>query len=84
MNTAKVVTLAAFGLGAAPVPPSAAETPASPPKIGLIGDFQSVYSDIGGTGNVEAAKMAIEEFGGTMFGKSIELISVRSRTVAAR
>jgi len=64
MNTAKVVTLAAFGLGAAPVPPSAAETPASPPKIGLIGDFQSVYSDIGGTGNVEAAKMAIEEFGG--------------------
>jgi branched-chain amino acid transport system substrate-binding protein len=44
-------------------------------KIGLLGDFQSVYSDIGGAGNVEATKMAIEEFGGTMFGKPIELIT---------
>ncbi|ABD07895.1 Extracellular ligand-binding receptor [Rhodopseudomonas palustris HaA2] len=47
----------------------------SPLKIGLLGDFQSVYSDIGGPGNVEAAKMAIEEMGGTMFGKPIEFIS---------
>ena len=47
----------------------------TPLKIGLLGDFQSVYSDIGGAGNVEATKMAIEEFGGTMFGKPIELIT---------
>lgn len=47
----------------------------APLKIGLLGDFQSVYSDIGGQGNVEAAKMAIEEMGGTMFGKPIEFIS---------
>jgi branched-chain amino acid transport system substrate-binding protein len=47
----------------------------TPLKIGLLGDFQSVYSDIGGQGNVEAAKMAIEEMGGTMFGKPIEFIS---------
>ncbi len=46
-----------------------------PLKIGLLGDFQSVYSDIGGAGNVEAAKMAIEEMGGTMFGQPIEFIS---------
>ncbi|MGX7745214.1 ABC transporter substrate-binding protein [Rhodopseudomonas parapalustris] len=46
-----------------------------PVKIGLLGDFQSVYSDIGGQGNVEAAKMAIEEMGGTMFGEPIEFIS---------
>src|SRR5262245_64112038 len=57
------------------IPPASAEPPATPLKIGLIGDFQSVYSDIGGPGNVEAAKMAIEEFGGTMFGKPIELIT---------
>jgi branched-chain amino acid transport system substrate-binding protein len=47
----------------------------TPLKIGLIGDFSSVYSDIGGSGNVEAAKMAIEEMGGSMFGKPIEFIS---------
>ena len=52
-----------------------AQQAATPLKIGLLGDFQSVYSDIGGAGNVEATKMAIEEFGGTMFGKPIELIT---------
>jgi branched-chain amino acid transport system substrate-binding protein len=71
----KWATLAACGLIAALTPPVSAETPATPLKIGLIGDFQSVYSDIGGPGNVEATKMAIEEFGGSMFGKPIELIT---------
>ena len=52
-----------------------AQQATTPLKIGLLGDFQSVYSDIGGAGNVEATKMAIEEFGGTMFGKPIELIT---------
>jgi branched-chain amino acid transport system substrate-binding protein len=46
-----------------------------PLKIGVITDFASVYSDIGGQGNVEATKMAIEEFDGTMFGKPIELVT---------
>ncbi len=46
-----------------------------PLKIGLLDDFSSVYSHIGGVGDLEAAKMAIEDFGGTMFGKPIELVS---------
>jgi branched-chain amino acid transport system substrate-binding protein len=76
MNAAKkLATLAVFGLGAALVPPVAAQQADTALKIGLLGDFQSVYSDIGGAGNVEATKMAIEEFGGTMFGKPIELIT---------
>src|SRR5216683_8338861 len=82
MNTAKTLaTLAALGLGAALMQPAAAEPPTSL-KIGLIGDFQSVYSDIGGMGNVEATKMAIEEFGGTMFGKPIELITADAQNKA--
>ena len=44
-------------------------------KIGVLADFSSVYADIGGQGNVEATKLAIEEFGGTMFGKPIEVIT---------
>ena len=43
-------------------PSSAQQTPL---KIGVLSDFSSVYSDIGGQGNVEATKMAIEDFGGT-------------------
>jgi branched-chain amino acid transport system substrate-binding protein len=71
----KPAALAACILLAALTARASAETPSTPLKIGLIGDFQSVYSDIGGPGNVEAAKMAIEEFGGAMFGKPIELIT---------
>ena len=55
--------------------PAQAQQSTLPLKIGLIADFSSVYSDIGGAGNVEAAKLAIEEFGGSMFGKPIELIT---------
>jgi branched-chain amino acid transport system substrate-binding protein len=76
MNIAKkLATLAVLGLGATLIPPAAAQQPGAALKIGLLGDFQSVYADIGGMGNVEATKMAIEEFGGTMFGKPIELIT---------
>jgi branched-chain amino acid transport system substrate-binding protein len=46
-----------------------------PLKIGILADFASVYSDIGGQGNVEATKIAIEEFGGQMFGKPIEIVT---------
>ncbi|UQD73960.1 ABC transporter substrate-binding protein [Bradyrhizobium japonicum] len=54
------------------VPASAQQTPL---KIGVLSDFSSVYSDIGGQGNVEATKMAIEDFGGQMFGKPIEMVA---------
>jgi branched-chain amino acid transport system substrate-binding protein len=82
MNFAnKLATLAAIGLCAALAPPATAQQPA-PLKIGLISDFSSVYSDIGGQGNVEATKMAIEEFGGTMFGKPIELITADPQSKA--
>ncbi|MGB3446092.1 MAG: ABC transporter substrate-binding protein [Xanthobacteraceae bacterium] len=52
-----------------------AQSSDAPLKIGVLADFSSVYSDIGGQGNVEATKIAIEEFGGSMFGKPIEMIS---------
>ncbi|WP_453955121.1 ABC transporter substrate-binding protein [Bradyrhizobium sp. USDA 377] len=54
------------------IPASAQQTPL---KIGVLSDFSSVYSDIGGMGNVEATKMAIEDFGGQMFGKPIDMVS---------
>jgi branched-chain amino acid transport system substrate-binding protein len=62
-------------LSAALTGPALAQQPAAPLKIGVLSDFSSVYSDIGGMGNLEATKMAIEEFGGSMFGKPIELVS---------
>src|SRR6202035_232817 len=44
-------------------------------KIGVLNDMSSIYADIGGAGSVEAARMAIADFGGTVNGKKIELVS---------
>jgi len=52
-----------------------AQPPEPALKIGLLTDFSSVYSHAGGIGDLEAAKMAIEDFGGLMFGKPIEFVS---------
>src|SRR5580658_9141009 len=43
-------------------------------KIGLILDMSSLYADITGEGSVTAARMAIEDFGGKVLGKPIELV----------
>ncbi|RYF57984.1 MAG: ABC transporter substrate-binding protein, partial [Comamonadaceae bacterium] len=47
----------------------------APVKIGVLADLSSGYSDIGGKGLIEAARMAISDFGGTVLGKPIELVS---------
>ena len=44
-------------------------------KIGVLSDMSSLYSDIGGPGSVVAAKMAVQDFGGKVAGKPIEVIS---------
>ena len=44
-------------------------------KIGVLTDMSGLYADFGGPGAVLAAKMAVEDFGGKMFGKTIEVVS---------
>ncbi|MFZ6673351.1 ABC transporter substrate-binding protein [Undibacterium sp. Rencai35W] len=44
-------------------------------KIGFITDVSGLYSDIDGQGGAEAIKMAIADFGGTVLGKKIELVT---------
>src|SRR3984957_15187936 len=44
-------------------------------KIGVLNDQSGVYADFGGKWSVEAAKMAIEDFGGSVLGEKIELIN---------
>jgi branched-chain amino acid transport system substrate-binding protein len=52
-----------------------AQTPNKPIKIGVLSDMSSLYADQAGVGSVEAAKMAIEDAGGTFGGQPIELVS---------
>lgn len=44
-------------------------------KIGILNDQSGVYADYGGKYSVEAAKMAIEDFGGEVLGHKIEMIT---------
>jgi branched-chain amino acid transport system substrate-binding protein len=44
-------------------------------KIGVLNDQSGTYADYGGKGSVEAAKMAIEDFGGSVLGQKIELVA---------
>src|ERR1700676_1337060 len=44
-------------------------------KIGVLNDQSGVYADYGGKWSVEAAKMAVEDFGGSVLGEKIEGIS---------
>jgi branched-chain amino acid transport system substrate-binding protein len=44
-------------------------------KIGVLTDMSGVYADFGGAGAVEAARMAVQDHGGKVLGKSIEIIS---------
>jgi branched-chain amino acid transport system substrate-binding protein len=44
-------------------------------KIGVLTDLSGVYADFGGEGAVEAARMAVQDFGGKVLGKPIEVIS---------
>ena len=44
-------------------------------KIGVLGDQSGMMADLSGKYGVEAVKMAVEDFGGTVLGKPIEVIS---------
>src|SRR6266702_3967349 len=44
-------------------------------KIGILNDQSGVYADYGGKWSFEAAKMAVEDFGGSVLDHKIEVIS---------
>lgn len=43
-------------------------------KIGILNDQSGVYADFGGKSSVEAAKMAVEDFGGKVLDVPIEIV----------
>jgi branched-chain amino acid transport system substrate-binding protein len=43
-------------------------------KIGVLNDQSGLYADLGGPGSVVAARMAVEDAGGAVLGKSVEIV----------
>jgi branched-chain amino acid transport system substrate-binding protein len=66
---------AALAAGAAAAQAQTAKLTNDSVKIGVLTDLSGLYSDIGGQGSVTAAQMAVEDFGGTVLGKKIEVVS---------
>jgi branched-chain amino acid transport system substrate-binding protein len=52
-----------------------AQPAAAQVKIGILNDQSGVYADYGGKYSLEAAKMAIEDFGGEVLGQKVELVT---------
>ncbi|MBJ7402732.1 MAG: ABC transporter substrate-binding protein [Bradyrhizobium sp.] len=46
-----------------------------PVKLGVLTDMSSLYADNGGQGSVVAAQMAVDDFGGQVLGRSIQVVS---------
>ncbi|PZO66720.1 MAG: ABC transporter permease [Paracoccus denitrificans] len=57
------------------VAPAMAEVSDGKVKIGILNDQSGPFADIGGRFSYEAAKMAAEDFGGTVLGAPIEVVT---------
>jgi branched-chain amino acid transport system substrate-binding protein len=67
-----ILPCAVFGLMAGPAALAAGDQVV----IGDIDDLTGVYADVNGQGGIEAVNMAISDFGGTVLGKKIVLLTV--------
>jgi branched-chain amino acid transport system substrate-binding protein len=67
--------IAMVAVAAALVPLPGAAQSSSQVKIGVLNDQSGTYADFGGKWSVEAARMAVEDFGGAVLGQKIEVVS---------
>lgn len=71
------VTRAVVGAAvlAVAAPHAGAEISGDVIRLGVMNDQSGLYADLAGEGSVEAARMAVEDFGGKLNGKPIEIVS---------
>ena len=51
-----------------------AQSSSKPVRYGLLSDMGGPYKDVGGPGNKVAAQLAVDDFGGSVLGRPIEII----------
>ena len=69
-----VLAAAAASVAAAALPAQAQGISGDVVKIAVLSDMSGPYADTAGRGSVEATKLAVEDFGGTVAGKKIEVV----------
>ena len=68
------VLLALAGTGCLRGAPAAAQT--APLRIGIASDLNGPYAGLGGKGSLLGAQMAVEDFGGTVLGRPVEVLQI--------
>ncbi len=72
MKTVLMQTSLAVMMGTLAVPALAQNT--EPVRIGFVTDLSGAYADLDGPGGADAMRMAIEDFGGKVLGRTVELM----------
>ena len=54
-------------------------------KLGVLNDMSSLHADVSGRGGVLAAQMAVEDFGGKVFGlrSRLSLVTIKTSPMSA-
>jgi branched-chain amino acid transport system substrate-binding protein len=72
MKLKSLVAAMAIGLGTVS---AFAQSNSGPVRIGMITDMSSLYADIDGPAGVDMVKLAVQDFGGKVLGRPIEVLS---------
>ena len=78
----RIAALAVLATALAAAPGARAQISDDVVKIGVLTDLSGPASDATGQGSVTAAEMAVEDFGGTVAGKPIKVISANHQLKA--
>ena len=73
MKLKTLVAAMAIGLGAIASAPALAQG-TGPVKIGFITDMSGLYADIDGPAGAEVIRWAVQDFGGKVLGRSVEVL----------
>jgi branched-chain amino acid transport system substrate-binding protein len=66
--------IALFAMAGTGVPTANGQISDGVVRIGVLNDQSGLYADLGGPGSVVAARMAIEDAGGTVLGKPVQVV----------
>lgn len=69
-----MVANVAVGQAAKPAAAKAGAISGDKVKIAVMNDMSGLYADIGGPASIEAARMAVEDFGAKVLGKPVEIV----------
>ncbi len=82
-NMTRRAAVAALGVSALARPGLIrAQTSSAPISVGLLSDVAGPYRDVGGPGSKLAAELAVEDFGGALFGRRVQILQMDDQNKA--